>query len=100
LQRPGRGEEPSGEKCPPPDSDPLNDAEFGKSRQAVKAIRHTQSKLQPALLKLFAALLIVVDQLRRRSTDGGECGKDRTALSRIKSREIDADYGDMHKDPL
>jgi hypothetical protein len=31
-----RGEEPAG-KCPPPDSDPFNDAEFGKNPTARQA---------------------------------------------------------------
>src|SRR5215469_743277 len=52
----------SGERCPPPDSDPFSNAEFGKnlankSSQFASALncRHT-TQLQPALLKLSAMI--------------------------------------------
>ena len=31
----GRGEEPSGGKCPPPDSNPFNDAESAENRASL-----------------------------------------------------------------
>jgi hypothetical protein len=64
----GRGEEPSGGECPPPDSDPFNDVEFWKnlvrmSRQFAASLNHRFEfqKRSQLFIRAHNALIRVYD---------------------------------------
>src|SRR6266702_210767 len=65
------------------------------------SIAATQPQLQPALLRLSVALLIVVDRSRRRSTtadsSGGEFARFKSATGRTRCGELCAHFLDLRR---